>query len=103
RLRRPIAYQEINGARHEVPVKFKLNGHTVTFKLGAYDRNEPLTIDPVLIYSTFLGGNSGEQGLGIAVDSQGNAYVAGTTSSSNFPITSAFQNLGSGASDAFVV
>jgi hypothetical protein len=57
----------------------------VGFILGRYNRARPLIIDPVLVYSTFLGGSSHDQASGIAVDSEGNAYVAGQTSSSAFP------------------
>jgi hypothetical protein len=39
-----------------------------------------------LAYSTYLGGNGGDEGAGIAVDASGDAYVTGTTSSQNFPI-----------------
>jgi Beta-propeller repeat len=53
-------------------------------------------------YSTFLGGTSFEQGLGIAVDGEGRAYVTGSTSSTDFPITpGAFDNSFDGG-DAFV-
>jgi hypothetical protein len=62
----------------------------------------PLIIDPILIYSTFLGGNSSEQGLGIAVDAQGSAYVTGNTFSVNFPLAGPFQSTANGESDAFV-
>jgi len=56
----------------------------------SYDRSEPLVLDPVLNYSTYLGGSSddgGAPGLGIAVDATGNAYVAGPRFSSDFPTT----------------
>ena len=60
-----------------------------------------------LLFSTYLGGSGGslgypEAGQGIALDGQGNAYIAGTTSSSNFPVLNAFDSSLSGASDAFV-
>ena len=56
-----------------------------------------------LVYSTFLGGNGSEAGLGIAVDAQGQAYVCGYTESSNFPTTiGAFDRTRSGTRDAFL-
>jgi len=59
--------------------------------------------DPVLFYSTYLGGGSPDFGRGIAVDAAGNAYVTGHTSSLNFPTTAgAFQTGGQGGQDAFV-
>ncbi|MDQ3704446.1 MAG: SBBP repeat-containing protein, partial [Chloroflexota bacterium] len=54
-----------------------------------------------LVYSTYLGGNSNEEGTGIAVDASGNAYVTGTTFSTNFPLNNQYQGYQTGA-DAFV-
>src|SRR5439155_688758 len=57
----------------------------------------------VLVYSTYLGGSDVDDGLGIAVDARGNAYVTGVTFSTNFPTTAgAFQTTGGGREDAFV-
>jgi len=44
-----------------------------------------------LVFSTYLGGDGTDATIGIAVDAAGNSYVAGTTSSSNFPTQNAFQ------------
>jgi len=55
-----------------------------------------------LIYSTFLGGNSGEMGTGIGVDGSGNVYVAGVTGSANFPTLNAYQPTYQGGQDVFL-
>src|SRR5439155_8883792 len=66
-------------------------------------RSKPLIIDPILVYSTYLGGNSDDRGFGIAVDSAGNAYVTGSTPSTDFPTTpGAFQTAGTVNGIAFV-
>ncbi len=55
------------------------------------------------VYSTYLGGTTGDSGAGIAADADGNAYVTGQTTSNNFPTTAgAFQPILSGPADAFV-
>jgi hypothetical protein len=105
RLQRPLVYQEDSGGRREVPGGYILRGaREVAFKVGAYDPTEPLVIDPVLEYSTYLGGSRSDFGVSIAVDSSGNAYVAGYTESSNFPTTAgAFQtSLTASAGNGFV-
>ncbi len=99
----PMVYQNVGAARHAVAGKFVLEGHNqVGFRLGAYDHSRSLVIDPVLSYSTYLGGNSEEQGKAIAVDAAGNAYLTGYTYSANFPTAGGFQNVNGGGSDVFV-
>ena len=76
----------------------------VGFDVRAYDRNLPLIIDPVLTYSTYLGGSREERAGGLAFDAQGNMYVAGMTGAANFPATgSPGTSHGRDEWDAFVV
>ncbi len=77
---KPVVYQERSGRRQPVAGSFRLIAkNTVGFALGSYDHARALVIDPVLVYSTYLGGSgsngNGDQGNGIAVDSSGNAYI----------------------------
>jgi len=105
RQRKPVIYQEVDGVRKEIPGGYVLmDTHQIGFRVAAYDPSRPLIIDPVLFYSTYVGGGGHDQGSGIAVDMAGNAYVTGVTFSTNFPITAgAFQTTsGGGAFDAFV-
>ncbi|MCB9385321.1 MAG: SBBP repeat-containing protein [Bryobacterales bacterium] len=76
----------------------------VSFRVGDYDRERTLVIDPVLDYSTYLGAGDEDAGHGIAVDSDGNVYVAGSTNSSDFPVSSGvfLSTFGGDESDAFV-
>jgi hypothetical protein len=55
-LQKPVAYQIIDGQRHEVNARFRsLDGHKYGIQVGAYDRSRELVIDPVLAYSSYLG------------------------------------------------
>jgi hypothetical protein len=108
RLRRPFVYQEIDGVKREISGRFVLKDQfQVGFELAAYDSLRPLVIDPILVFSTYLGGRGDDSGNGIAVDVDGNVYVTGSTSSTNFPTTpNAFDITATGtvaASDAFVI
>src|SRR6266853_243586 len=101
---KPIIYQEIDGVRQAIDGSYVRKGaNRVGFQVAAYDTTRPLIIDPVLSYSTYLGGSGGEKGLAIAVDTNGNAYVTGSTFSANFPTTAgSFQPTYGGVTDAFV-
>src|SRR6266481_335719 len=94
-LQKPVVYQMLKGQRHEISGRYILTkDRRVSFSVPSYDRSEPLILDPVLNYSTYLGGSSdegggGSQSFGIAVDANGNAFVAGTTFSTDFPTTAA--------------
>src|SRR4051812_41787597 len=84
----PIAYQERDGARVPVPSGYALGGGgQFGFRLGAYRGDRDLVIDPGIQFTTFIGGSSHEIGNGIVSDGAGNAYVAGTTQSPDFPTT----------------
>jgi hypothetical protein len=92
--------------RHVLDGKFVFTGRNkVSFEVASYDRRRPLVIDPVIVYSTYLGGCDGDSGSGIAVDSAGSAYVSGMTESFDFPTKNPFQPHNNGypySSNAFV-
>jgi hypothetical protein len=82
----PNVYQQIAGQKKEISGRWTLSAnHTAGFRIGDYDRAQPLVIDPVLIYSSFLGGSQKNVLNKIVVDAAGNAYVAGYTTSGDFP------------------
>ena len=104
-MHKPIIYQEVAGVRKFIAGSYSLNAaREVGFEVSAYDRSQPLVIDPTLAYSSYLGGNDSDVGDSIAVDSTGHAYVSGTTRSANFPTTAGvFQPAFTpGLGDAFV-
>jgi hypothetical protein len=96
RQHKPFVYQEVDGVRQQVAGQFVLQGQEVGFQVGAYDRGHPLVIDPVLSYSTYLGGNGADEGHAIQVDATGNIYVTGSTTSTNFPTRNPIQGYGGG-------
>ena len=109
-LQTPLIYQKIEGEKRFIDGSYvihsheegKTNGkHTIGFRIGKYETTKPLVIDPVLIYSTYLGGSDDDYGRGIAVDSSENAYVTGYTSSTNFPTQGEYQT-DQGNTDVFI-
>jgi hypothetical protein len=104
-LMRPVAYQTDAAGRQAVDARYILAGdRQVGLRLGAYDPARALVIDPVLIYSTFLGGTNSDSANAIAIDSSGDTYVTGQTLSTDFPVgQSAVQTgLRSPSGNAFV-
>lgn len=94
----PVAYQEIDGRTRPVASHYVLTGaDRIGFALGAYDRSKPVTIDPVLSYSTYLGGGYTDEGYAIAVDSAGAAYITGQTNSPYFPTKGSIQGPNQGS------
>jgi hypothetical protein len=113
----PNIYQEIHGNKQSISGRYALietegpalsinhapgNPQQVRFEVDRYDPTRALVIDPVLVYSTYLGGSGPEGASGIAVDSVGSAYVTGSTFSSDFPTAGSFDTSASGENDAFV-
>jgi len=112
RFTRPVAYQEIDGRRIEIPVSYMLHAPNSAFRIphsafvygftvGAYDRSQTLVIDPLLA-STYLGGGGSDSASSLAIDSSGNIYVAGVTNSENFPTTVGAYDTTYNASDVFI-
>src|SRR5690349_5802718 len=98
RWHKPAMYQPASAEGRSAREKTLVAGNytineqkAVGFAVEGYDRTKVLVIDPILMYSTYLGGSQQEQGYGIAVDSSGNSYVAGYTISRDFPTVNAFQ------------
>lgn len=104
RQRKPVAYQEVNGERRIIEVDYELfSQKSVGFKLGKYDRSKELIIDPVLSYSTYLGGTGTDTACAIAIDKDGNAYIAGETFSNDFPGASQIQPARGNPIESFIL
>jgi uncharacterized protein (TIGR03437 family) len=103
RLGRPIIYQNLESGRKEVQGGFEIRDRTlVGFRLDSYDRSRPLVIDPIVDYSSYLGGSGVDAGTQVAVDAHGNAYITGATQSANFPGTAIRGGAALAGSDVFV-
>jgi hypothetical protein len=85
-LLRPVAYQDVRGERQEISANYIQRGpNLIGIQVGSYDVEQPLIIDPVLAYSTYLGGTANQFLFQVAADSTGFAYVTGFTTSADFP------------------
>ena len=89
----PYAYQIINGVKKEVPCSYEVKGNQVSFRIKSYDRSAVLTIDPILVFSTYTGSRSSNWGFTAAPGPDGSLYAGGIVFGSGFPVsTGALQN-----------
>lgn len=108
RQHKPIIYQEVDGKRRKISGGYALTPDAkrktqeVRIRVDSYDATRPLIIDPVLVYSTCLGGEGVDRGMDIAADVAGNVYVAGITDSSDLLTMNPTQSSFRGRSDVFV-
>jgi hypothetical protein len=103
-MRRPYIYQEIGGGKRAITGDYvKRPDGRIGFTVGSYDAARPLVIDPVLLYSTLIGGTGNDDAANaIAIDQSGNAYITGQTTSNDFPTQNPVQGTSGEAYDAFV-
>lgn len=97
----PYSY-EINNVkgRKKIPCKYLVDGNTVRFELGEYDKNAMLVIDPTLIFSSFTGSPANQYGFTATPGPDGSLYSGGIVFGSGFPVTpGAYQSAYGGGSD----
>jgi len=105
--RKPYCYQRIDGEKVEVDIGYDIVDSELNrfgFRIGEYNPDYTLIIDPELVYSTLIGGSGTKNTRGIAVDSDGNAFIIGYTSSSDYPVTAGTsdETHNGGGYDAFI-
>ncbi len=98
---KPKIYQTVQGMRKEIEGGYYLaDDRTMKFRVGEYDQSLALTIDPVLSYSTFIGGAKEDIGWAVVVDASGDLYLSGETRSPQFYASAAsFQTNLAGTTD----
>jgi uncharacterized protein (TIGR03437 family) len=90
---KPVAYQVFAGRRQLVDVVYAIDGsRQVRFRTGAYDHKRALVIDPQIVFDKSFGGSGQSTAAGLARDTQGNLYVAGTTNSTDFSTVNPVQS-----------
>lgn len=112
RLSKPLLYQEHSSGRRPVAGGYVIqSGGKVRIKVSDYDATQPLVIDPVLSFSTYLGGSGVENGIAgsdmkgasVATDPEGNVYVTGSTGSTDFLAANKVGPSETASTDLFVV
>ncbi|WP_210514108.1 DUF7948 domain-containing protein [Hymenobacter terricola] len=103
--RAPQAWQtDATGQRRAVPCRYVLAGQVTHFALGKYDPARPLTIDPVVVFSTYSGSTADNWGFTATYDAQGNLYSGGIAFGTGYPTTAgAFQTLFSALIDIAII
>lgn len=104
RWKKPAVYQDIDGKRKPLEGRFvRRSRNEIGIALAQWDRSKPVIIDPVLAYSSYIGGSAEDVSFSIAVDTQGNAYITGFTFSTNFPDASTPPSATASKGSAFVM
>ena len=86
--KKPLLYQSVAGLRRRVEGRYRVeNRSELGFEVGVYDPERPLIIDPVVIYSTYIGRGGNETATRVAVDNNGNVYIAGVSTDNSYPTT----------------
>ncbi|MBM3793332.1 MAG: hypothetical protein FJW31_04545 [Acidobacteria bacterium] len=86
--RKPLLYQSVAGLRRKVEGRYRVESRgELGFEVGVYDPDRPLIIDPVVLYSTYLGRSGNETATRLASDNNGNVYFAGVSTENSFPTT----------------
>ena len=94
--KKPVAYQEFEGSRREVEARYVVNDSSYGLVVADYDPARPLVIDP-LLFSMYVGGTNGDRVYALAVDAQGYIYTAGSSSSTDYPLTTGLRPHAGGA------
>ncbi len=90
---KPVAYQMVAGQKKLVDVAYAMDtSRHIRFRTGAYDRRRALVIDPQIVFDKSFGGSGQSTAAGLARDTQGNLYVAGSTNSTDFATVNPFQS-----------
>jgi PKD repeat protein len=85
----PYAYQIVDGKEKEIKSEYRLKNNRITFKLGRYNKNYPLIIDPVLVFSSFTGSAANNFGYTATPGADGSLYAGGIAfmNDGNYPTT----------------
>jgi fibronectin type 3 domain-containing protein len=102
----PVAFYDSN--RNEIPSSYRIRGNVYGFDLAPYDEDSTVIIDPEVTEgsiecATYLGGSGDDTIYDMDFDQNGNIYVCGSSSSTNFPTTSTgYQRTMNGNMDCIV-
>ena len=86
--KKPLLYQSVAGLRRRVEGRYRVESRSeLGFEVGVYDPLRPLIIDPVVVYSTYIGRGGNETASRLAVDNNGNVYLTGVSTDNSYPTT----------------
>lgn len=90
--RRPRVFAKRGSRSREIQGRYRENRGTFSFSVERYAPDEELVIDPVVITSTYLGGDHSDTPYAMTIDGQGAIYITGSTDSTNFPVQGSYEN-----------